>query len=121
MDIGGFANLTTDFMNLHFNPSVPDHPDVQYYSYAAAKRIVAPYYLFPSALLLQYQKEGDNDGLVSIQSSKWGRFKGVFHGDHNDVIGFMENPYKPLSAHLKLYRQILIDLSREEWLQGQSK
>ena len=31
--------------------------------------------------------EGDNDGLVSVESAKWGEFLGVLPADHIDQVG----------------------------------
>lgn len=38
--------------------------------------------------------EGDNDGLVSVDSAKWGDFRGVVFADHIDQIGITD----PLTA-----------------------
>ena len=44
--------------------------------------------------------EGDNDGLVSVDSATWGDFRGVLPADHLDQVG-MSDPLAtaPLDHH----------------------
>jgi triacylglycerol lipase len=35
-DAPAYSNLTTDYLTQHFNPSTPNDPNVQYYSYGAS-------------------------------------------------------------------------------------
>ena len=63
-----------------FNAATPDAPTVKYFSYSAAATfpIYSPFYVS-----YKYIKaiEGDNDGLVSVQSAKWGTRLSLCHQD----------------------------------------
>jgi triacylglycerol lipase len=77
-DGSAFQALTTRSMAL-FNEQVPDDPNVKYYSWGAHYQ---PGWFDPlrwSHDCIQ-AVEGDNDGLVSVESSKWGEFRGVLIG-----------------------------------------
>lgn len=82
--------LTPEFMSTTFNPSVPDHPDVEYWSYAgrAGKGTDVPidpfFYMLNNYL---YKREGVNDGYVSVRSAKWGSFLGTIDADHARQVG----------------------------------
>eukprot|EP01087_Luapelamoeba_hula_P021508 TRINITY_DN7536_c0_g1_i1.p1 TRINITY_DN7536_c0_g1~~TRINITY_DN7536_c0_g1_i1.p1 ORF type:complete len:211 (-),score=38.20 TRINITY_DN7536_c0_g1_i1:40-672(-) len=80
-------NTTRKFMTEVFNPQTLDHPDVAYYSFAGAKKIspVHPLY-FPS--LIVTNAEGDNDGMVSVESAKWGKFIRTLPRDHAELINW---------------------------------
>ena len=82
--------LTPSFMKHSFNPNVPDHPGVQYWSYAGqagrgTNIPVAPIMRYLNTVL--YNEEGTNDGFVSVQSAKWGVFKGTINADHVRQVG----------------------------------
>ena len=72
--------LSADYMEV-FNSLVPDMPDVYYQSYACDMKHMRK----DAALALFYGivrvLEGPNDGFVSIESAKWGNFKGVYAGE----------------------------------------
>jgi triacylglycerol lipase len=108
LDQPAYAMLSTRYMSQVFNPSVPDSPDVAYFSIASRKRslpIWHPLWL-PKTILdaaaesrsaggetdgsadaLGGQLQG-NDGLVSVESAKWGTFLGIIEGcDHWDLRG----------------------------------
>jgi triacylglycerol lipase len=79
-----------------FNPANPDHPDVEYYSYGGKTQasVMADNTredVCNPALLLTYEllkaKEGNNDGLVSLYSSMWGKYLGTLAADHFDEVG----------------------------------
>ncbi len=72
--------VTREYMNNVFNPNSPDMPGIYYQSYATKiKTITADMVLEPSWILLKFY-EGANDGLVSVDSAKWGTFRGVESG-----------------------------------------
>ncbi|TFB04468.1 Lipase 2 [Trichoderma ghanense] len=84
-----FGQLTTRYMRDEFNPRVPDDDRVRYFSYGAmidepsllgAFRV--PYGVVKAA-------EGENDGLVSVRSGRWGEYKGTLVGvSHLDLINW---------------------------------
>lgn len=93
LDIEGVSQLTTEHMTKDFNPEVLDVPDVRYFSYGAAME-TPPGLLSPfrrSHALIQ-ESEGPNDGLVSVGSSRWGRYMGTLVDvSHLDLINWSNN------------------------------
>lgn len=86
VDTEAYANLSTDYCKNYFNPNTPNDPNVSYYSYGAKAS-------FPSWSLLNLpskwikEKEGMNDGLVSVESAKWGKYMKTLDADHWDLNG----------------------------------
>jgi len=90
--------MTTENM-LQFNIDVPDVDGVQYYSWAGQTcrytqfscqnemqgETVSSYFLLAHAYM--EDREGENDGLVSVISSQWGEFLGILPADHMDEVG----------------------------------
>ena len=81
LDVQAANDLTTRNCR-RFNESIPDSPEVKYFSVSAAR----PWHLIPAFALhaykVIYDAEGDNDGLVSVKSSTWGTHLGVWPADH---------------------------------------
>ena len=72
--------LSKKYMTEVFNPNTPDMPGVYYQSWAGKiKTLTSELVLFPTWMILKFL-EGDNDGLVSVKSAKWGKFRGVVSG-----------------------------------------
>jgi len=90
LDTGAFEQLTTRYMADVFNPATPDDPDVRYFSYGAAVRRKPPLLSpFRASHKILQRREGRNDGLVSVESSKWGTYKGTLVGlNHLDLINW---------------------------------
>jgi triacylglycerol esterase/lipase EstA (alpha/beta hydrolase family) len=86
-DEPAYAHLTTDFCNDYFNPNTPDDPSVQYYSYGAATEMPAWSSLLGLPWQMVKEKEGDNDGIVSVNSAKWGTYVKTVNADHWDLSG----------------------------------
>jgi triacylglycerol lipase len=85
-----FAQLTREHMCANFNPTVPDAESVRYFSYGAALTgpppLMSPFRL-PHRIISD--EEGPNDGLVSVESSRWGVYKGTLVGvSHLDLINW---------------------------------
>jgi triacylglycerol lipase len=64
-----------------FNEENPDDDRVYYRSYASVidNRFLKPPYAVTGRLL--YKREGENDGLVSVASARWGDFRGIVGAD----------------------------------------
>ena len=116
IDSPAYANLTTSYLNDVFNPSTPDDPRVKYFSVASradGMSIWHPLWL-PKMVLDDAEREAKerlkgaaadasygsttppweqedewgNDGLVTIQSARWGEFLGILDGcDHWEIRG----------------------------------
>jgi len=90
LETGAFEQLTTKYMADVFNPNTPDDPDVRYFSYGAAVRHKPPLLSpFRRSHKILHRLEGRNDGLVSVESSRWGTYKGTLIGlNHLDLINW---------------------------------
>jgi len=76
-------------MNETFSPSVPNDPNVRYFSYGAA---FSPrfYNIWYTSHRVIEAIEGPNDGLVSIESTRWGTYEGTLVGvNHLGLINWV--------------------------------
>ena len=108
LDSPAYANLTSTYLNTIFNPATPDHPNVKYFSVAgriANMSVWHPLWVpkmvrdgFEERERERLRREGSplwrrdeawgNDGLVTVQSARWGEFLGSLEGcDHWDLRG----------------------------------
>lgn len=107
-DQPAYAMLSTRYMTRLFNPTVPDQPDVRYFSIATRTKTIPiwhPLWL-PKLILDKAAATGTcgadadgshaawhtphtgSDGLVSVNSARWGEFLGMIENwDHWDVRG----------------------------------
>jgi triacylglycerol lipase len=82
--------LTPEYVENTFNEEVPDHPDVQYWSYGcqAGKGTdipIDPIFRYLNKYL--FEREGVNDGIVSVRSARWGNYLGTVDADHARQVG----------------------------------
>ncbi|KAK4703384.1 triacylglycerol lipase, partial [Phenoliferia sp. Uapishka_3] len=85
---GAFNDLTTSKM-VRFNEETPDDPNVKYFSYGAE---FAPGWsnVFRMSWGVISEREGANDGLVSVESSKWGQYQATLTNvNHLDLVGWV--------------------------------
>lgn len=85
LQAGAFEQLTTDYAINEFNQKTPDDPNVKYFSYGS---FFEPNYFsaFRAPWRIIHDKEGPNDGLVSVKSAIWGEYKGsISNSNHLDV------------------------------------
>lgn len=89
-DSPAYANLTTRYLTKIFNPRTPDDPRVRYFSVAGrtgSVNVWHPLWL-PKVVLDGANGMEGNDGLVSVESARWGEFLGTLEGaDHWAVRG----------------------------------
>jgi triacylglycerol lipase len=66
----------------NFNAKTPDYPGVYYQSYAACMKypFSDPFFFWNNIVVRLF--DGPNDGLVSVESAKWGEFKGKLMGKY---------------------------------------
>jgi hypothetical protein len=123
IDVSGITNLSTQAMR-GFNERVRDAPGVVYQSYGGSRHFAwySVWYL-PSkwvrdfARLHDHAKDGpdglcpggENDGLVSVTSARWGAYRGTTGLDHLEQIGL-----GVMHKHLPLYRQMVFRLKEIE-------
>ncbi|KAG0743403.1 hypothetical protein G6F57_000565 [Rhizopus arrhizus] len=94
LDAPAYAHLTTDFCNNYFNPNTPDDPTVKYYSYGASTKFTTWSSLLNIPGKMVYEKEGENDGIVSVKSAQWGTYIKTLEADHWDLSGKSSIPYR---------------------------
>lgn len=114
-----FHSLSRRYVNEEFNPQNPDDPRVRYLSYAGkccllgigcedacdveiawAQPIIAGF-------------DGDNDGMVPVESAPWGEFRGVLPADHFDEVGQVAGITNPYFDQKEFYLAVARDLARE--------
>lgn len=90
--LGSLKQLTRDYITEVFNPNTPNSDDVSYYSYSAAVGKETETSLKPVILKYQnqhiYEKEGINDGFVSVKSARWGEYFNCINLSHLEQIHF---------------------------------
>ncbi len=94
-----FGINTAGFMDLmkescwKFNDEITNEEGIKYISYAGVQK----WYKVNFFLQLPYwyirYRAGENDGLVSVESAKWGDFRGVVAADHWNQIGWWIFPF----------------------------
>ena len=69
-----------------FNEATPNHPDVKYFSVSAQTpwRFMSPFLMHGHRVVSRI--EGPNDGMVAVESAKWGQHLGTWDGDHLHVV-----------------------------------
>ncbi|KAG6010967.1 hypothetical protein E4U54_008313 [Claviceps lovelessii] len=90
LETGAFRELTTGYMTGTFNRHVLDDETVRYFSYGAVlddpPPLLSPFRVSGRVIA---RREGQNDGLVSVQSSRWGVYQGTLLGvNHLDLINW---------------------------------
>ncbi|KAA8904540.1 Alpha/Beta hydrolase protein [Sphaerosporella brunnea] len=87
---GAFSQLTTRHMKEIFNPSIENDPSVSYYSYGAYCHPPPVYSIWHYPHRVIHEREGANDGLVSVESAHWGTYEGTLVGvNHLGIINWV--------------------------------
>jgi triacylglycerol lipase len=91
MDTKVIHDLTTESCQ-RFNEEVENAPQVKYFTYSGSKEKFRVSPFFWPAYDVIMANEGENDGLVSVSSARWGaegvKYMGNFRADHLDLIGW---------------------------------
>ncbi|NFG62842.1 MULTISPECIES: triacylglycerol lipase [unclassified Clostridium] len=116
-----FYTASRQFSTYHskkFNEEVKDVDKVYYQSYASVVKNVFSDYVVAIPYILVKLTEGENDGLVAIDSAKWGEFKGVLKSkyrrgiSHGDIIDLRRDDYKGFDV-IEKYVEIVSDLKNK--------
>ena len=84
-----FEQLTTKYMVEEFNETIRDVEDTKYYSFGADMGEPGLFSTFRRSYKVIEKQEGGNDGLVSVESSRWGEYQGTLMGvSHLDLINW---------------------------------
>jgi triacylglycerol lipase len=107
--------LTTTYMDGQFNPQVADVPGVQYFSmgfYIPAPvelHSIIPW-LWAVHAVISEAGFSRNDGMVSVESARWGTSLGVLAGDH-----YSETSPIPLiggASYLRVFSTVLTNIEK---------
>lgn len=99
----------------NFNERTPDSPLVYYQSYASKMKYPWSHMLLAVPYCMVKPLEGENDGLVSVDSARWGEFKGVFSNkrtrgiSHGDMVDLTRQDYRDFDV-IETYVQIVAEL-----------
>ena len=88
VETGAFEQLTRGYMCGEFNPRTVDREGVRYFSFGA---MFEPgwWSVFRGSHGVVRGVEGENDGLVSVESARWGVYRGTLVGvSHLDLINW---------------------------------
>ena len=97
-----------------FNERFPDSDKVYYQSYASTMLDSFSDFIFVLTHSVVKRFDGENDGLVSADSARWGRFRGELRGkgrrgiSHGDVVDMRRMDIKDVNI-----RELYIGLVRE--------
>jgi triacylglycerol lipase len=99
--------LTPEYVQNVFNPAVPNHPDVQYWSFGcqAGKGTsvpIDPVFRYLNAYL--FDREGPNDGIVSVRSARWGTY--LRRSRPRPAGRHLVEPRRPLRRQPVLHRHL---------------
>ena len=98
--------LTTESLE-RFNREVIDHPNVAYYSVVGRSQVNELWrnpLLLGSHLFLR-RSGGDNDGLVTVESQRWGETLEEIDANHFAQIGWSLR-YRATALYLRLIRRV---------------
>jgi triacylglycerol lipase len=108
----------------NFNKEIIDFPAIMYQSFAGKmKNPFSDIFMWFLNLIINFS-DGANDGLVSVDSAKWGKFRGTIEGRRffgishpHEVDGYRTNPrlkeIESLPSGSKTIRDFYINLVRE--------
>jgi len=120
------VEISEQYMSTVFNPKYKDAPGVLYMSYAGRTNLrtgigvcddgkydndplsvdVTQAALAPLAIFLEEGKFKVNDGLVTVESAKWGTFQQCVPADHLKEVGQLA-PVASSFDHLQLFRDVV--------------
>lgn len=115
-----FYTATRQFNTLYskeFNEKVKDCAQVYYQSYTSKMKNMFSDGLLMLPYCLAKPLDGDNDGLVSVESAKWGNFKGLIYNkktrgiSHGDIIDLKREDYRGFDI-VETYVNIVADLKQ---------
>ncbi|KAK3937392.1 Alpha/Beta hydrolase protein [Diplogelasinospora grovesii] len=120
-ETGAFSQLTRKYMTEEFNRKCPDDPTVRYFSYGAMilgrPPLLSPFRLSHRVI---ERLEGPNDGLVSVESAKWGTYKGTLVGvNHLDLINWSNRiryTFQKMLGHSRSFNAIAFYLDIADML-----
>ncbi len=116
-----FYNSTHELTTVQsriFNENIPDYPGVYYQSYASMMKSGKSFRLLGISYRVIKKLEGDNDGLVSVESAKWGDFRKTYVSttrrgvSHGDTIDLKREDYRGFDV-VEQYVELVSDLKNK--------
>lgn len=107
----GFENMKK------FNAENKNAPNVQYFSYAAKMKNALSDPIFLLSFPIVTYTDGANDGLIPIESAKWGIFKGIIENtggrgvSHADMVDIRRAPIDKLDI-TRIYIEHIRELKK---------
>ncbi|NRA44460.1 MAG: alpha/beta fold hydrolase [Oligoflexales bacterium] len=119
--IEAVSNNSVKFLT-NFNKRISNHSAVYYQSWAGVTSArsdkgaskgdrVGPLFYIPYWILKH--RTGNNDGLVTVDSARWGHYRGMIPADHLDQVGFWWGATSPKYRHLLFFQKIASELARK--------
>ncbi len=108
--VGSAVQLTREYVTEVFNPQTPNIEDIPYYSYTSA---VGKGTDQPIRVIARYQNkhifdlEGPNDGMVSVESAKWGEHIETSYLSHLEQMNL-----RVKNGREKLYNAFWLDVAK---------
>ena len=105
----GLEDLGRDACD-RFNTAIPNRSDVEYSSYAASRPTSEIPLLFRHwARIITTEEGSDNDSQVSVDSAKWGEFKGTLTADHLELLGWRFSRRRKSQSfnHIRFYHDLV--------------
>lgn len=109
------VQVTTESMK-QFNDEVPDAANVYYQSYASHVNKEYPNMLWKTMAYILREYEGRNDGMVGIESSQWGNYRGLIQSEtasslsHGDMVGMTQFFGNPAFKANLFFKQLIHEL-----------
>ncbi|MDH6379017.1 triacylglycerol lipase [Dysgonomonas sp. PFB1-18] len=109
--------LTKEY-SLRFNENTPDVDSVFYQSYMSLMKNCFSHSLLSVTYLIMRMYDKQNDGLVALDSARWGEFREVFENkkrrgiSHGDMIDITRGNYKGFDV-IETYINIVSDLKNK--------
>lgn len=102
-----------------FNANIPDMPGVLYQSYAGVIQEDHPHLLWLTLARYLAETEGPNDSVVSLESAKWGWFRGIAGADEPGGVSHLDLTFRHSAlpggtfTAPQFYAEIAADLRRQ--------
>jgi len=117
-DLAALGNLTTHYMRHVFNPEVRDDPRVRYFSMGfvvpkpVATHVLAPW-VWLSYWIHEAAGEPENDGMVTVDSARWGTYLGTYMSDH--IAETSQLPCRTGVSFESVFGKVIENLESRSW------